>query len=147
MIHGLVTTTVSKFSPQIFETYLRLYGRVTNYTIGSSIFCKLHPRAFDFFNFYTSGTSVLQKIYSRVVKNRNFLYFRVRGKAQHSDPPPPVTFYWKSPPAWGATKLSETSFCSSLCFSTASSSCLVTNSKTLIQNMHYGQIFRWCMAG
>ena len=29
----------------------------------------------------------MQKIYSRVFKNRNFfLYFRVRGKAQHSDP-------------------------------------------------------------
>ena len=38
----------------------------------------------------------MQKIYSRVVKNRNFfLYFRVRGKAQHSDPP---SLFIESPP-------------------------------------------------
>ena len=44
MIHGRVTATISKFSPQIFETYFGLYGRLTareNYTIGSSVFLKL----------------------------------------------------------------------------------------------------------
>ena len=73
LIHGRVTATISKFSPQIFETYFRLYGRLTareNYTAGSSIFRKLYLRVFDFFNFYTSGASVLQKLYSGVVKNR-----------------------------------------------------------------------------
>ena len=48
----------------------------------------------------------MQKIYSRVVKNRNFfLYFRVRGKAQHSDPP--VTFYWKYPPGYWAIEVAS----------------------------------------
>ena len=61
MIHGRVTTTVSKFSPQIYETYFRLYGRVTNYTVGSSIFCKLHLRVFDFLTFILQGPQFCQK--------------------------------------------------------------------------------------
>ena len=41
----------------------------------------------------------MQKIYSRVVKNRNFfLYFRVRGKSQHSDLP---SLFIGSPPPGG----------------------------------------------
>ena len=65
-IHGQVTAVISKFSPQILKRYFQLYGRATtreNYTVGSSIFCELYR----FFNFYTSGASVLQKLYSRVV--------------------------------------------------------------------------------
>ena len=56
---------------------------MTNYTVG------LHLRVFDFLIFILQGPQFCKKLYSRVVKNRNFfLYFRVRGKAQHSDPPP-----------------------------------------------------------
>ena len=38
---------MTKFSPQILETYFRLYGSVTTrekymYTVGSSIFCMLY---------------------------------------------------------------------------------------------------------
>ena len=58
LIHGRVTATISKFSPQIFETYFRLYGRLTareNYTAGSSIFCKLYLRVFDFLSFILQG--------------------------------------------------------------------------------------------
>ena len=92
LIHGQVTATISKFSPLIFETYFQLYGRVTtreNYTVGSSIFCKLYLTLFDFFNFYTSWASVFQKLNSRVVNWIGIpLFFRVRGKAQHSDPLP-----------------------------------------------------------
>ena len=51
----------SKFSPQIFETYFRLYGRVTNYTVGSSIFCKLHLRVFDFLTFILQGPQFCKK--------------------------------------------------------------------------------------
>ena len=53
------------------------------------------PQGFRYFNFYTSGASVLQKLYSLVVKNKiYFLYIRVTGKAQHSEPP---SLFWKSP--------------------------------------------------
>ena len=58
LIHGRVTATISKFSPQIFETYFRLYGRLTareNYTAGSSFFCKLYLRVFDFLSFILQG--------------------------------------------------------------------------------------------
>ena len=58
LIHGRVTATISKFSPQIFETYFRLYLRLTareNYTAGSSIFCKLYLRVFDFLSFILQG--------------------------------------------------------------------------------------------
>ena len=54
LIHGRVTATISKFSPQIFETYVRLYGKLTareNYTARSSIFRKLDLRVFDFVTF------------------------------------------------------------------------------------------------
>ena len=47
---------------------------MTNYTIGSSIFCMLHPRVFDFLTFIPQGPQFCKKIYSRVVKNRNFFY-------------------------------------------------------------------------
>ena len=61
---------MTKFSPQIFETYFRLYGRVTtreNYTVGSSIFCMLYLTVFHLLTFNASGASGLQKLYSRVV--------------------------------------------------------------------------------
>ena len=83
MIHGRVTAIILKFSPLIFETYFRLYGTLTtreNYTVGSSIFLQLYLKVFNF-NFYISGASVLQKLYSRVVKNRIFFYFRVGWKS------------------------------------------------------------------
>ena len=58
---------------QTYSRYFRLYGRLTakgNYTIRYSIFRKLFLRAFNFFNLYISGASVLQKLCSKVVKNR-----------------------------------------------------------------------------
>ena len=57
--------------PMYFRFYVRQAAR-ENYTTGSSIFRKLYLRAFGFFNFYTSGATVLQKLYSMVVKNRIF---------------------------------------------------------------------------
>ena len=78
------------------SVYFKLYGRLTareNYTIGSLIFRNL------IFNFYISGASVLQKLYSRVVKTWGFLYFRVRGKAQHSDS---LSLFIGSPPLGSA---------------------------------------------
>ena len=71
-IHGRVTATISKFSPQIFETYFRLYGRV-NYTVGFLIFCKLYLRVCDVLTFILQA-SVLQKLYSRVVNWIAFFY-------------------------------------------------------------------------
>ena len=61
-----------------------------------------------FFNFYTSGASVLQKLlFSMVVKNRVFLYFRARGEVQHSDPrslfierPPWAHVHYVCPQTW-----------------------------------------------
>ena len=67
--------------------YFRLYVRPTaweNYTVGSSIFRKLYLRVFDFLTFILKG---FQFCKSCCCQNRIFLYFRIRGKAQHSDPP------------------------------------------------------------
>ena len=98
LIHGRVTATISKFSPQIFETYFRLYGRLTareNYTAGSSIFCKLYLRVFDFLSFILQGPQFCKNYTLGLSKIGLFLYFRVRGKAQHSDPP---SLFIGSPP-------------------------------------------------
>ena len=57
-----VTTTVLQFIPQMFETYFQLYGRMTNHTVGSSIFCKLHLRVFDFLTFILQGLSFAKNI-------------------------------------------------------------------------------------
>ena len=84
-----------KFSPQIFETHFRLYGRVTNYTIGSSMFCKLYLRVFDFLTFILQGPQFCKNILQGCQNRNFFLYFRVRGKAQHSDPP---SLFIGSPP-------------------------------------------------
>ena len=64
LILGRVTATISKFSPQMFETYFRLYGRLTareNYTVGSSIFRKLYFTVFDFLTFILQGLSFAKK--------------------------------------------------------------------------------------
>ena len=48
------------YETKIFETYYRLYGRLTageNYAVGSSIFRKLYLRVFDFLTFILWGLS------------------------------------------------------------------------------------------
>ena len=82
LIHGRVTATISKF---------RLHGRLTareNYTAASSIFRKLYLRVFDFLTFILQGPQFRKNYTLGLSKIGLFLYFRVRGKAQHSDPPP-----------------------------------------------------------
>ena len=54
---------MTKFSPQIFETYFRLYGRVTTrenymYTVGSSIFCMLYLMVFHLLTSLLQGLQV-----------------------------------------------------------------------------------------
>ena len=64
---------MTKFSPQIFKTHFRLYGRVTTrencmytmYTVGSFLY--VIPYGVSSFNFFASGAPGLQKLYSRVV--------------------------------------------------------------------------------
>ena len=61
---------MTKFSPQSFKTYFRLYGRVTSrenymYTVGSFLY--VIPHGISSFNLFASGASGLQKLYSRVV--------------------------------------------------------------------------------
>ena len=61
---------MTKFSPQVFKTYFRLYGRETTrenciYTVGSFLY--VIPYGISSFNFSASGASGLQKLYSRVV--------------------------------------------------------------------------------
>ena len=61
---------MTKFSPQIFKTYFQLYGRVTTgvnctYTVASFLY--VIPYGISSFNFFASGASGLQKLYSRVV--------------------------------------------------------------------------------
>ena len=71
LIHGRVTATISKFNPQSFEMYFRLYGRVTareNYTPGSSIFRKLYLRVFDFLTFILEGPQFCKNYTLRLSK-------------------------------------------------------------------------------
>ena len=64
----------------------------------------LHPRVFDFLTFIPQGPQFCNKIYSRIVKNRNFFYTLGLGVRPSILTPPPVTFYWKSPPGKSAWK-------------------------------------------
>ena len=65
------------------------------YTIGSFLYVII-PYGISSFNFFASGGFRFAKIILQGCKlNRIFLYFRVRGKVQHSDPPP--SLYCKSP--------------------------------------------------
>ena len=83
-------------------TYFRLYMRLTareNNTVGSSIFRKLYLRVFDYLTFILQGLQFCRN-YTIWLSKKDFLCFRVRGKAQQSDSP--VCFYWKSP--WDEVK-------------------------------------------
>ena len=108
-MHGRVTATISKFSSQIFETYFRLYGRVAaweNYNTGSSIFRKLYLRVFNFLTFIFQGPQSCKNYTLGLSKIGLFLYFRVRGKAQHSDP---TLLFIGSPPP-GSCAVTESNY-------------------------------------
>ena len=71
-------------------TYFRLYVRLTateKYTIASLICRKLYLRVFDFLTFILQEPHFCKHYTLGLSKIGIFLYFRVRGKAQHPDPP------------------------------------------------------------
>ena len=69
---------------------------MTNYTVGSSIFCKLHLRVFDFLTFILQGPQFCRKYTLGLSKIGIFSYtLGLGGKAQHSEPP---SLFIGSPP-------------------------------------------------
>ena len=79
---------------------------MTNYTVGSSIFCKLHLRVFDFLTFILQGPQFCKK-YTLGLSKIGIVSYTL-GLGVRLNILTPVTFYWKSP--LGARVRLKTSF-------------------------------------
>ena len=72
------------------------------YTIGSLICHKLYLRVFDFLTFILQGPHFCKHYSLALSKIGIFLYFRVRGKAQHLTPPSHFIGSLPPPPLGGS---------------------------------------------